>query len=224
MSRRLILCIELAVSSCLALAHAQGTYKGFCAQWPGLCTEVTHSGSYYSGHDEPSLLFYSNRPGSGNSNVYKMKVPKDPPTLPTQNGAGGTFNFQLHPAFWFGMAMCDTQSAPLFQTATCVPDTDANIFDDASATSPKYIGKHPGTAFMEMQFYPPGWVKWPEGVSCDALKWCAALNIDSLSINQNTNAANNNDCRNQAGDGECRRGRAMRQAKDGLRIAATRKG
>src|SRR5205807_9260849 len=103
-------------------------------------------------------------------------------------------------AFWFAMAMCDTQSAPLFQTATCVPDTDANIFDDASATSPKYIGKHPGTAFMEMQFYPPGWVKWPEGVSCDALKWCAALNIDSLSINQKTNAANNNDCRNQAGD------------------------
>jgi hypothetical protein len=35
---------------------------------------------------------------------------------------------------------------------------------------------------MEMQFYPPGWVPWPAGVSCDATRWCAALNIDSLAI------------------------------------------
>jgi hypothetical protein len=199
MSRRLVLCLEFAFSGCLTLAHAQETYNGFCSRWPVLCTEITHSGSYYSGHDEPSLLFYSNTPGSGNSSVYNVRLPKDPPTLPAQNGKGGTFNFQLRPAFWLGMAMCDSQSAPNF-TRTCVPDTDNNIFDDPNSASPKYIGKHPGTAFMEMQFYPPGWVKWPEGISCDAFQWCAALNIDSLSVDQNTNAANNNDCRNRVGD------------------------
>jgi hypothetical protein len=32
-----------------------------------------------------------------------------------------------------------------------------------------------------MQFYPPGWVAWPPGVSCSATQWCAALNIDSYS-------------------------------------------
>ena len=41
---------------------------------------------------------------------------------------------------------------------------------------------------MEMQFYPPGWVSWPPGVSCNATKWCAALTIDSLNQNGNTAA------------------------------------
>ncbi len=80
-----------------------------------LCHDVYDSIGYegqYTGHDEPSLLFYSATPGSGNSNVYTLVLPQDPPTLPTQDGTGGTFNFQLHPAFWFGMAMCDDQSAP----------------------------------------------------------------------------------------------------------------
>jgi hypothetical protein len=44
--------------------------------------------------------------------VYNLTLPTDPPKLPRQDGSGGTFNFQLHPAFWFGMAMCDDQSAP----------------------------------------------------------------------------------------------------------------
>ncbi len=84
------------------------------------------------------------------------------------------------------MAMCDTQSYPE-TVSTCKPDSDKNIVDTTVSA------KHPGTAFMEMQFYPPGWVKWPAaatqagvgGTSCDAKKWCAALNIDSLSEDQN---------------------------------------
>jgi len=120
-------------------------------------------------------------------------LPKDPPTLPKQDGTGGTFNFQLHPAFWFGMAMCDTQSAPNF-TTSCEADTDANIFDNADNTKADYIGHHPGTAFMEMQFYPPGWIPWPAGNSCDATHYCAALNIDSLSVNSNTGQGNNASC------------------------------
>ncbi len=155
------------------------------------CTEVYDSigyGGEYTGHDEPSLLFYSNDRGSGNSNIYLMRLPKDPPTLPKQDGTGGTFNFQLHPAFWFGMAMCDTQSAPNF-TTTCAPDTDANIFDNADNTKADYIGHHPGTAFMEMQFYPPGWIN-----GNDATRWTSALNIDSLSTNSNTGQNNNASC------------------------------
>ncbi len=179
-----------------------------CQQNSPLCTEVVDSlnvNGYYTGHDEPALLFYSGQAGSGNSNLYYLTLPKDPPTLPTQDGTGGTFNFQLHPAFWFGMAMCDDQSAPnpggswLGPDIPCAPDSDANIYEDAGTTSAHYIGKHPGTAFMEMQFYPPGWVPWPAGLSCDPLKWCAALNIDSLSINYNSGKVNNNACLNAAG-------------------------
>jgi len=52
---------------------------------------------------------------------------------------------------------------------------------------------------MELQFYPPSWVKWPPGVSCDPTKWCAALAIFQLNLNQNTNVANNSDCLNTVG-------------------------
>ena len=183
-----------------AAAHAAygSSGYGFCAHHATLCIDSTHTAPSYIGHDEPSLLFYSNLAGSGNNDLYRLTLPEDPPTLPKQNGTGGTFNFQLHPTFWFGMAICDTQSAPEF-TRTCTPDSDAHIFNSGDPDSPRYIGKHPGTAFMEMQFYPPGWVRWPAGVSCSARQWCAALNIDSLGVNQNTGQANNHACASTVG-------------------------
>src|SRR6266516_4551501 len=166
-------------------AHAANTQVLNCAR-TALCTEVADPEEVfgegnYVGHDEPSTLFYSNKPGSGNNMRYELTLPSDPPApggVPTSPAE--SFNFQLHPASWFGMAMCDTQSYPE-QVSTCTPDSDSNIVDPA--VSPK----HPGTAFMELQFYPPGWVKWPGGyfgaggTSCDATQWCIALNIDSLS-------------------------------------------
>jgi hypothetical protein len=105
-----------------------------CVQNSALCTErfdSFESDGRYTGHDEPSVLFYSNVPGSGNSSVYRLTIPTEPPTQPNQAGTGGTFNFQLHPAFWFGMALCDNQSAPNFTHAACTPNTDANIFDSS---------------------------------------------------------------------------------------------
>lgn len=194
-------------------ASAQNTVRPkslACNENGMFCTEVYDSIGYegkYTGHDEPSLLFYSNVSGSGNSNVYTLVLPTDPPTLPTQDGSGGTFNFQLHPAFWFGMAMCDDQSAPnpggssVGANIPCTPDSDINIFDNSDLTQADYIGKHPGTAFMEMQFYPPGWVPYELSfASCDATHWCAALNIDSLSENQNTGEFNNPACEAAVGD------------------------
>ncbi|HVB23745.1 MAG TPA: hypothetical protein VNG51_17550 [Ktedonobacteraceae bacterium] len=161
------------------------------------CSEVYDSykvfGNYkYVGHDEPSTLFYSDTPGSGNQMQYELKLPSDPsPTSPMTRGK--SYNFELHPAFWFGMAICDTQSYPELLSA-CTPDSNKNIVDPA--VSPK----HPGTAFMEMQFYPPGWAPWPAGNSCDATKWCAALNIDSLGLNPITGQPNNATCLNSVGE------------------------
>ena len=180
-------------------AKAASYQDPFCEQ-KQICADPISSGSTYVGHDEPSALFYSNKPGSGNSYISYLTLPKDPPTLPNQQGTGGTFNFQLHPAFWYGMAMCDTQSAPEF-TNQCTPDTDKNIFDSADPKAKDYMGKHPGVAFMEMQFYPPGWAPFnlPGGVRCDARKWCGALNIDSFSEDQNTGIDNNAACLNTVG-------------------------
>jgi hypothetical protein len=153
-----------------------------CAE-SSLCAEVADyanvfGANYYVGHDEPTSTFYSNRPGSGNNLRYVMTLPTDPsasnPTAP-----GKSYNFQLNGAIWFGMALCDTQSYPE-QVSTCPPDSDRNIVDPA--VSPN----HPGTAFTELQFYPPGWIKWPAFAvavgagACDPTKWCAAMNVFSL--------------------------------------------
>jgi hypothetical protein len=178
-------------------AGPAGAVRPICDEPAALCAEPLNSiGEYgsYTGHDEPSLLWYSDTPGSGNSNFYKVRLPTDPPTQPNQAGTAGTWNFQLHPTFWLGMALCDNQSAPEFTHAPCTPDSDTNIFNGTDPNGADYIGKHPGTAFLEVQFYPPGWVAWPPGVSCDPTKWCAAMAIFSLNQDLNTGTVNNADC------------------------------
>jgi hypothetical protein len=176
--------------------------KLICGEGSPLCAEANDALGYrggYTGHDEPSLLFYSDTPGSGNETNYRLVLPTEPPTLPTQDGTGGTFNFQDRIAFWFGMALCDNQSAPEFTNDECVPDSDANIFDGNKLNQSDYIGFHPGTAFLELQFYPPGWVPFEEAISCDATKWCAAMAIFSFNRDMNRGIDNNADCLNTVG-------------------------
>ena len=176
-----------------------------CVQHPQLCTEQLNpwsyeGSSYNAGHDEPSLLFYSNKAGSGNSNRYRLTLPTDPAAPPSQDGSGSTWNFQLHPAFWFGMAMCDDQSAPN-PGVPCPADSDSNIKTSLNPDSPNYLGKTPGTAFMEMQFYPPGWgpISCTDGLGNQDGKWCSALTIDSDPENMNTGQPNNPACQASQG-------------------------
>jgi hypothetical protein len=158
----------------------------------------------YIGHDEPATLFYSNKPGAGNNVSWNLTLPKDPPTRPRQDGSGGTFGFQLHPTFWLGMVMCDPNGSPNVggipghPVKPCTPDSDSNIFASQNPKSPRYFGLGPGQAYEEMQFYPPGWVPWPQGIGCTAKQWCAALNIDTFQDNENTGAVNNIACLNGA--------------------------
>jgi hypothetical protein len=172
--------------------HIDCEYSRVC---PDLANPETVYGNEYVGHDEPSLLFYSNVPGSGNRMQYNMTVPSDPsPKNPLQR----SYHFELNGAMWFGMALCDTQSYPE-QVSTCTPNSDSNIVDPA--VSPK----HPGTAFLELQFYPPGWVPWPTWAvavgasSCDPVKWCAAMNVFSLLQDPVANTIQNATCANQIG-------------------------
>src|SRR5215831_6762244 len=161
----------------------------------------------YIGHDEPSTLFYSNQPGSGNDVTYQLVLPKDPPTAPKQDGSGGTDSFELHPTFWFGMVLCDPNGSPNqdgaaltgHPTVPCKPDSNSNIFESLNPGSSHYIGIGPGQAFQELQFYPPGWVPRPNGISCTARQWCAALTIDTFADNENTGQFNNTACLNTAG-------------------------
>src|SRR5581483_2693188 len=45
---------------------------------------------------------------------------------------------------------------------------------------------------MEMQFYPPGFAPFADGIGCDNLHWCAALNIDSLECTEDYGVCNHN--------------------------------
>ena len=98
---------------------------------------------------------------------------------------GATWNFQLRPTFWFGLTLCDTESAPEF-TKVCKPDSDANDLVGTNPEAANYIGKHPGNAYMELQFYGPGYVPQFEGFGCTARQYCAAMTIDSRTLDQNT--------------------------------------
>src|SRR5262245_17841873 len=81
-------------------------------EYSSLCAEVANPkeafGDEYVGHDEPSAVFYSNKPGSGNRNQYEVVLPHDPsPNNPMADGK--SYHFELNGALWFGMALCDTQ-------------------------------------------------------------------------------------------------------------------
>jgi hypothetical protein len=147
----------------------------------GKATRFSDNG-WYVGHDEPSVKFISSRPGSGNTMTYVMKLPRDPKARPTANGKVVDYA-QLSPAPWFGLPICDPKSYP---QNPCKPDSDTNsgTISDPNAA---------GSAFMELQFYPPGFTPaWTDNISCDATKWCAAMTIDSLACTFNFATCNNN--------------------------------
>jgi hypothetical protein len=97
---RLIAALTLATAAILVARTASlaQSWSGtpYCDTYEYLCAEnhYNYLNGQRIGHDEPALLFYSSTPGSGNSAIYNLTLPKDPPRLPKQNGTGGTFSFQ----------------------------------------------------------------------------------------------------------------------------------
>jgi hypothetical protein len=155
----------------------------FCADpvttYDGRTTRFYDNG-HYVGHDEPSVKFISSRRGSGNTMTYGMRLPRDPGRAPTANGSV-THYAELSIAPWFGLPICDSKSFP---QRPCRPDSDRNI---GSAHN-----RHAaGSAFMELQFYPPGFTPFTEFGSCSATQYCAALNIDSLECSLGGSCNNN---------------------------------
>ena len=109
--------VPLTVASVSASATSPASaspHVRISCEYSTLCPDVTDSAQVfgedeYVGHDEPSLVFYSNQPGAGNRTQYSVTLPKEPSASdPTQPGK--SYNFELNGALWFGMALCDTQS------------------------------------------------------------------------------------------------------------------
>jgi hypothetical protein len=178
------------------IAALGGYSEPLCVSHSSLCIDAYDNPTdEYVGHDEPSLSFRSALPGSATDVTYEVRLPKEPVEKPRNDGGGGTWNFELRPTFWLGLTLCDTESAPEF-THVCNPNTDANNLIGSDPTKADYIGKHPGNAFMELQFYSPGYVPQFEGFGCAATQYCAAMTIDSLNENQNTGQFNTSACDN----------------------------
>ena len=135
---------------------------------------------WYVGHDEPSVKFISSTPGSGNTMTYVQKIPVDPRRSPTASGSVTNYG-ELSPAPWFGLPLCDPKSYP---QNPCTPDSDTNQGLNVPSAA--------GSAFMELQFYPPGYTPFIDAPSCSTTKWCAALTIDSLACSFNFATCNNN--------------------------------
>ena len=101
--------------------------------------------------------------------TYLTKIPVDPRRAPTPSGSVTNYG-QLSVAPWFGLPMCDPNSYP---QNPCTPDSDTN---SGSISDPNAAG----SAFMELQLYPPGYTPFVDSESCSKTQWCAALTIDSL--------------------------------------------
>jgi hypothetical protein len=214
-SRPVRLAVASTVSVVVCLIFAGGAFASrslpkinrpasLCDSHESVCADPEGwINGWYVGHDEPSVLFKSGAPGTGNDMTYLITLPSDPRQQPNASGVGGTtWNFQLRPTFWFGMTLCDSESAPEY-TKTCIPDSDRNDLESPNPHSANYLGRHPGNAYMELQFYGPGYVPQFEGFGCTATQYCAAMTIDSLTQNQNTGVENTPACNNYVlGGGE----------------------
>ena len=150
-------------------------------------TAYTWAGRFYDngryiGHDEPDMTFLSDMPGTGDNVTWTETLGSDPSSAPTVATPGKDVShwFELSVAPWFSMTMCDPDSYPQLP---CTPESDANA-PQCNALGPAGCpgGAYPGAgaAFMELQFYPPGFAPFSDSVSCDNSHWCAALTIDSL--------------------------------------------
>jgi hypothetical protein len=100
-----------------------------------------YDNSVYIGHDEPDATFLSNRPGTGGEVSWSLTLGSDPAAAPTATSPGDDVShwFELTPAPWLSMAICDPNSYPQLP---CKANSDSN------APEGQYPGA--GSAFMEM--------------------------------------------------------------------------
>jgi len=140
-----------------AASSNDGDVYPYCASSNSTCADpASGQGGQYVGHDEPSVEYKSGVPGSGNNMSYTFTLPKDPTQQPNATGSGGTtWNFELRPTFWFGLTMCDTESAPEF-SKKCTPDSDANNLVGSNPNAEDYIGRHPGPRSWSCSSTGPG--------------------------------------------------------------------
>src|SRR5262249_684407 len=141
-------------------ARAQVTSCSGVLAVPG-CPDPIGSNEYnggYIGHDEPNIVFYSDKPHSASNLQWEF-------VLPREHAPPATQSFQNFTSFWSGLPICDQNAHPF---GPCTPSSDSN--DPVGAAA----------AALEFQFYPPGKDRNLDQFSCSIDQWCAAVNIFSF--------------------------------------------
>src|SRR5712691_10474415 len=168
---------------CNGFSRIQRSVKltGVCTDPKGYDGGRFYDNGHYIGHDEPIVRFMSSRTGSGNDVTWTERLPLDPSGPPTvgKPGSDVTHWFELSVAPWFSMALCNPQSYP-YTPSTAESHANAPVGNFPWAT-PQLAGG--GSAFLEMQFYPPGAGPFVDNISCDNTHWCASLHINDLECN-----------------------------------------
>ncbi len=113
---------------------------------------------HYIGHDEPSVRFISSQPGSGNNITFNERLPVEPAKLPTVRHPGKdvTHYVRAEP----GAVVLHHGVRPEFRAAAAL---------QGRVGRQRAAGSYPGAgaAFVELQFYPPGFAPFTDAISCD---------------------------------------------------------
>ena len=85
--------------------------------------------------------------GSGNRARWQLTLPTDP--APSSVPGARIYSFEQHVAFWFGMALCASRPSPSrYRLHTGLRQQHHRGPEDQRS--------HAGSAYLELQFYPPG--------------------------------------------------------------------
>src|SRR5579883_3205296 len=101
-----------------------------CIDFGGYDGGRGYDNGHYVGHDEPTMSFFSNSPGSGSNMQWQVKLPTE-------------------------------HALPATQTP-CTPASDTSL-------APRFLGDNNtfGSAFLELQFDPPGFYPQIRHIGCD---------------------------------------------------------
>ena len=171
----------------LKTLNSSGYSEPLCSSHSSLCADPYNSpGGEYVGHDEPSLEFKSGHSGIGQRHDVHVDVAEGPEAATQRKRRRRpTWNFELRPTFWFGLTLCDSASAPEY-TKTCAAGLR---LQQPRRHEPGRAGLHRqaprqrvhGVAVLRSGVRPA-----VRGLRLHRHSYCAAMTIDSRTLNQNT--------------------------------------
>ena len=162
--------------------------KLICGEGSPLCAEANDALGYrggYTGHDEPSLLFYSDTPGRETNQLSARRSrpnrrpcpPRTAPEAPSTSSSGSRSGS--------GWPCATTSLRPSSRTTHARRTATRTSSTGPTRTSPTTSGSTRARPSWSCSSTRRG-ASRSRGHRCDPTKWCAAMAIFSLNRDQNT--------------------------------------